>query len=92
MKTLLTGMLMATAMLSSTSSFTDGAQAKLEMQILSDEAFQNKVKIFDYSGNLIKEMRADDVGQDQISVADYMLLENSDFAFGYLGDYYYFRD
>lgn len=92
MKTLLIGALMATAMLPINPLETDGTQEKIEMLLLEDEVFQNKVKIFDYSGNSVQELKTKDVAEKQISVAEYLIFDSSDFAFEYLGDYYYFRD
>lgn len=92
MKTLLIGALMATAMLPINPLETDGTQEKIEMLLLEDEVFQNKVKIFDYSGNSVQELKTKDIAEKQISVAEYLIFDSSDFAFEYLGDYYYFRD
>ena len=83
---------MATAMLSVNPIETGETQAKMEMLLFEDEVFQNKVKIFDYSGNSVQELSTVDVAENEISIAEYLILESSDFAFEYLGDYYYFRD
>lgn len=63
----------------------------LEMQLQMEKVFEEKVKIYDYNGILVKELNISDVATNQISVLDYMLLEGSDFAFDYMGDYYYFQ-
>lgn len=64
----------------------------LDMQIDSDMVFQKMVKIYDYEGSLVREIPIDDVANNKISVLDHMILEDSDFAFDYQGDYYYFGD
>jgi hypothetical protein len=63
----------------------------LAMQLHPEEVFEEKVKIYDYSGNLLKEFNVSEVATNQITVSDYMLLDASDFAFDYMGDYYYFQ-
>ncbi len=92
MKTLLTGIFMATAMLTVNPPESGETQAKMEMLLFEDEVFQEKVKIFDYSGNPVQELKAKDVAENEISIAEFLVLESSDYAFEYLGDYYYFRD
>jgi len=62
------------------------------MQLASEIQFEEKVKIFDYNGNLLSEYSVADVANDEISAADYFALQESDYAFTYLGDYYYFAD
>ncbi|MEQ9468840.1 MAG: hypothetical protein RLN88_15630 [Ekhidna sp.] len=64
----------------------------LNMQLESDMVFQKMVKIYDYQGSLVREIPLDDVANNKISVMDHMILEESDFAFDYHGDYYYFGD
>ncbi|MEQ8903689.1 hypothetical protein [Ekhidna sp.] len=68
------------------------ADQGLSMQLETDLIFQKMVKIYSYEGSLIREFPLDDVANNQISVADHILLEESDFAFDYFGDYYYFGD
>lgn len=92
MKALLTGIFMATAMLSLNPTETAETQAKMEMLLSVDNVFQNKVKIFDYGGNSIQELWAKDVVDNEITIGEYLILESSDFAFEHLGDHYYFRD
>ncbi|MEQ9402559.1 MAG: hypothetical protein RIM99_03145 [Cyclobacteriaceae bacterium] len=92
MKILLTGIFIATAMFSGSELQTGENQAKLEIQLSEDDAFQNKVKIFDYKGNLVTELTTNDVANHNISISEYLILESSDYAFTHLGDYYYFRD
>ena len=64
----------------------------LEMQLENDIVFQKMVRIYDYDGALIKEFPLDDVVNNKISLMDHMILEESDFAFDHLGDYYYLGD
>jgi len=64
----------------------------LEMQLDSDFEFTEMVKIYDYEGNLLNEYELSDVVNNDISVNDHFILEESDFAFNYLGDYYYFSE
>ncbi|MEM0938552.1 MAG: hypothetical protein AAF600_00175 [Bacteroidota bacterium] len=69
-------------------SFSQG----LEMHLSSEIDFQEKVKIYDYSGNLLKEYILSDVVNNNIAITDHFILEESDYAFNYLGDYYYFSE
>ena len=62
----------------------------LEMQINTEMDFPEMVKIYDYQGNLVQELLLSEVVNNEISISDYMMLEDSDYAFNYLGDYYYF--
>lgn len=68
------------------------ADQGLSMQLETDLVFQKMVKVYSYDGSLIKEFPLDDVVNNQISVVDHILLNESDFAFDYFGDYYYFGD
>ena len=90
MKTLFTTFL--TLALVVGSPMVDLNKEKVEMMLQADDLLKDKVRIFDYDGNLLKEMEAEDVAYDDISISDYLTLESSDFAFKYLGDYYYLRD
>ncbi|MEM7298517.1 MAG: hypothetical protein AAF391_09665 [Bacteroidota bacterium] len=63
----------------------------LNMQ-LSEIVFQEMVKVYDYEGNLLREFQLTDVVNNNITIDDHVLLEQSDFAFDYLGDYYYFSE
>lgn len=92
MKTILTTAFLAVAMLFGIPIPFQGDQVKLEMQLSADEVFANKVKIFDYEGNLLKELRVDDVADHEISISDYLILESSGYAFTYQGDYYFLRE
>ena len=64
----------------------------IEMQLSSETVFQEKVKIFDYNGALLKEYELTDVVNGEITTSDQFTLKESDFAFSYLGDYYYFSE
>ena len=64
----------------------------LQMQIESDIVFEKKVIIYGYDGELLKEFSLNDVANNELSVADHISLEASDFAFDFNGDYYYFGD
>ncbi|MEP0986204.1 hypothetical protein [Ekhidna sp.] len=64
----------------------------LSMQLESDLVFEKMVMIYDYSGSLIREIPLNDVANNTIDVVDHMILEESDFAFDYQGNYYYFGD
>lgn len=64
----------------------------LEMQLENDLIFPKMVKIYDYDGSLIREFPLDDVVNDKITLIDHMIIEESDFAFDHLGDYYYLGD
>lgn len=92
MNTLFTTLMIAWSMLSYTPVAQIDDPRMLEMQIQSEVTFQNTVMIFDFDGNLIKELTVDDVASQEISVTDYFLLEDSHFAFSHQGDYYYLRD
>lgn len=92
MKLIISGAMLLVAMLPGISIPSQSTQELVEMQILADDVFNSRVKVYDYDFNLLKEMTADDVANEQISVADYFILEDSGFAFKYLGDYYYLRD
>lgn len=64
----------------------------LDMQLSSELVFQDMVKIYDYKGNLVSEYKLNEVANNEISSQDHVLLEQSNFAFNYLGDYYYFTE
>lgn len=61
----------------------------LDMHLEADLLFEKKVMVYNYDGLLIKEYALDDVVNDDISLMDHMILEDSDFAFEYFGDFYY---
>ncbi len=92
MKTLLVSFLIAVSSLSGQFLIPQQDANLPELNLDGENILQNVVKIFDYRGNLIKEMNVSDVNQDEISISDYLILESSHFAFSYLGDYYYLRD
>lgn len=64
----------------------------LLMQLDSEEIFQQMVRIYAYDGELLKEFTLTDVVNNNLSNADHMTLQESDFAFHQAGDYYYFGD
>lgn len=74
------------------SSFSTSSEQGIEMLLSSEIQFEEKVKVFDYDGNLLKEYVLSDVANDELSATDYFALQQSDFAFDYLGDYYYFTE
>ena len=63
----------------------------LDMQLNSELVFPEMVRIYDYEGNLVKEFMMEDVANNDITINDHFLLNESDFAFSYMGDYYYLR-
>ena len=65
-----------------------GLDMLLEMEI----EYEEMVRVYDYEGNLVKEFKLASVVNNEISLNDHFLLEQSDFAFDYLGDYYYFSE
>jgi hypothetical protein len=65
---------------------------ELEMNLRMEEIFQEKIKVYDYNGNLLKELKKSEVVTNDISVMDHVMLDESDFAFEHLGDYYYFQE
>ena len=48
-----------------------------------------KVKIFDETGNLISEILKSDFDENNLNMAEYKLLANSAHMFDYLGDSYF---
>lgn len=91
MKSLLTGAALLATLLSGPPSKTNDS-IELEIMLQAEELFNTKVKIFDTKGNLLKELQTQDVANEDITVADYFLLDSSDFLFDHQGDYYYMRD
>ena len=71
---------------------SDHANQGLSMQLDTDLVFEKMVKIYDYEGSLVREIPLTKVTNNEVSVIDNMILEDSDFAFDYQGDYYYFGD
>lgn len=64
----------------------------LSMQLESDLVFEKMVVVYDYDGSLIREIPLNDVANNTINIVDHMILEESDFAFDFQGNYYYFGD
>lgn len=67
---------------------SQGLDMLLELEI----EYEEMVRVYDYQGNLVKEFKLASVVNNEISLNDHFLLEQSDFAFDYLGDYYYFSE
>ena len=65
---------------------------ELEMDLLMEEVFEERVVVYDYNGNLLKDLKMEDITTNEISVADHLFLDKSDFAFEHMGDYYYFKE
>lgn len=93
MRTIFTSLLIGMVLLVG-SSMMQAEKSSVQMRIppRTEEVLQNRVWVFDYQGNLIKELIADEVARGEISVMDYLLLESSHFAFSYFGDQYYLKD
>ena len=91
MKPLLILTFMAVSLFTQSAGYVDAEQG-IEMQLASEIKFEEKVKIFDYDGNLLEEYALADVVNDELSSSDYYTLQESDYAFSYLGDYYYFSE
>ena len=92
MKSILLLSLMAVSAIAGTSKDNLPRNLELDMQLASQMDFQEKVKIYDYNGNLLNEYLLTDVVNNDITVLDHFALEQSDFAFDFLGDYYYFSE
>ncbi len=92
MKTLLVLSLIAVSAILKDPQATLTTNQGLEIQPGAEIDFQEKVRIYDYQGNLMKEYLLSEVVNNEISVSDHFIIEESDFAFDYLGDYYYFTE
>lgn len=90
MKSLLLTMLLSFTGISVTAEAPMQANQGLNMQLETDLIFQKMVKVYDYEGSLIRQFPLNDVANNTISVSDHLILEESDFAFDYQGDFYYF--
>lgn len=64
----------------------------LELLLSAEMIFEEKVKVYDYEGNLVQEVLISDVANNTLSSSEFFSIEESDYAFSYLGDYYYFSD
>ena len=53
------------------------------------EIAENKVKIFDASGNLVREILKADFDENTMENSEYRLMAKSEFMFSYLGDSYF---
>ena len=92
MKSLLLLLMLSLSILIGESEAPPSADQGVSMQMETETVFQRMVKIYSYDGSLIREFTLQDVANDDITLADHMILEASDFAFDHLGDYYYFGD
>ena len=52
-------------------------------------AVDNKVKIFDAAGNLVKEILKVDFEENKMKTSEYKIIAKSAFMFDYLGDSYF---
>ncbi len=91
MKTILTLSVLFGAFFIGTTNEESG-NPELEMNLLMEEVFEERVIVYDYSGNLLKELKVEDIATNEISVTDHFFLDKSDFAFEHMGDYYYFKE
>ena len=92
MKLLLILSFLAVSAIGGTSQQSPLRNQDLDMQLSAEFEFKEKVKIFDYDGELLNEYLLEDVVNNDITLSDHFALEESDFAFDYLGDYYYFNE
>ncbi|MEO9872342.1 hypothetical protein [Ekhidna sp.] len=92
MKSLLLSLLLTGALSIGASEAPLQNNPDLDMQLDADLIFQKMVKVYDYDGRLVRELLLSDVTDNQISLVDHMILEESDYAFDFQGDYYYFGD
>lgn len=96
LRTIMKSLLLLVALL--TSAFAGSNAAPLDanrglsMQLEADLVFEKMVKVYNYNGTLVTEIPLTKVANNEISVVENMILEDSDFAFDYQGDYYYFGD
>lgn len=92
MKSLLLLMTLTVSAIAGSAESSGQANQGLSMQLDTDLVFEKMVKVYDYEGSLVREIPLTKVANNEISVVDHMILEESDFAFDYQGDYYYFGD
>ena len=92
MKTLLVISLLSLSALVESSQKTIPATHAWEINFDEEIEFEKMVKVYDYQGKLMKEYELSQVVNNKITVSDHILIEESDFAFDYLGDYYYFSE
>ncbi len=92
MKSLLLLMALAVSTIAGSAELSERADLGLRMQLDTDLVFEKMVKIYNYDGALVREFPVSKVANNEISVVDNMILEESDFAFDFQGDYYYFAD
>ncbi|MEP1034433.1 hypothetical protein [Ekhidna sp.] len=92
MKSLLLLIALAVSTIAGSAEVSEQANQGLRMQLDTDLVFEKMVKVYNYEGSLVIEIPLTDVAKNDVSVIDNMILEESDFAFDYQGDYYYFGD
>ena len=90
MKSFLSILLLSFSAVSLTAEEASYNNQELDIQLASDPILQKSVKILGYDGALVREFALNDVANNKISVLDNLILDQSDFAFDYQGDYYYF--
>lgn len=92
MKSLLLLLALAVSSIAGSAKTSEQANQGLSMQLETDLVFEKMVKIYNYEGSLVREIPLTKVANNEVSAIDNMILEESDFAFDYQGDYYYFGD
>ncbi|WP_462253139.1 hypothetical protein [Ekhidna sp.] len=92
MKSLLLLLALTVSAFAGTAEAPAHANQGLYMQLDAELVFEKMVKIYNYEGDLVREIPLNKVANNEISVLDNMILEESDFAFDFQGDYYYFGD
>lgn len=92
MKSLLLLVALFTSALAGSNAAPLYANQGLSMQLETDLVFEKMVKIYNYDGSLVKEIPLTKVVNNEITIIEHMILEDSDFAFDHQGDYYYFGD
>ncbi|MEO9483266.1 MAG: hypothetical protein ABJG47_07470 [Ekhidna sp.] len=92
MKSLLLLLALAVSTIAGSAEASEQSDQGLSMQLDTDLVFEKMVKVYNYEGSLVREIPLTKVTNNEVSVVDNMILEESDFAFDYQGDYYYFGD
>ena len=60
-----------------------------QIEMISSQDLETKVKVFDAEGNLVQEILKADYDENNMSSSEYKLLSKSAFMFDYLGDSYF---
>lgn len=94
MKILLLNLLMSVATQATENNSEDYSWVLKELNNQTSEvamagAIDNKVKIFDAAGNLVKEILKADFEDNKMEKSEYKLVSKSAFMFDYLGDSYF---